>query len=286
MKNSIFLLFTCLVVILVAPAMAISLPESERSVVVLFGDSLSVGENLHFGGPNPVGSTTRGCPTIYLNSIFNNDGERPAADSCETEGLSAPVYNNNNEIRNAITASWGAGGSNTTQGNARIISNLNTTKSQLAGNNYIALILYGTNDFSFGISSVTTRVNTVSMIQRARSVGYTPIVGLLTPRDDRTGPGPSGIQAYNSQIALAANSQIAPIVDHFSSFVLFPGGFTQVLDQQLFPGGLIRLHPNNQGYLLIAENWFDQQLKNMIPVVSDGSSALPAIINLLLDDTP
>ena len=67
------------------------------------------------------------------------------------QGLSAPIYDGNREVRNAIVANWGIGGSSTDSGANRLANSLSTTKSQLLGNNYIVLIMYGTNDMNFGI---------------------------------------------------------------------------------------------------------------------------------------
>ncbi len=269
-----------------------SLPESERTVIALFGDSITVGENLNLTNrPIPAGSTSHdGCPSVYLSGLLTNEPERLSDVNCPTEELSAPIYNGNNEVRNAIVANWGIGGSSTGFGSRRLLNSLLDTKSQLAGNNYIVLIMYGTNDLNFGISSQTTAENIDAMISTARSsfVGFTPIIGAVTPRDDRPSSGPSSIQSLNAQIRSVASMRNAPYVDHFANFVNFPGSFNAVLDQEQFGSQLVRLHPNDQGYLLIAEAWFEQQLKNLIPVVQiideEREVILSPIISFLLDD--
>ena len=119
---------------------------------------------------------------------------------------------------------------------------------------------------------------------RSSSLAFTPIIGAVTPRDDRPDSGPSSIQALNSQIRAVANARNAPYVDHFTNFVNYPGGANTLLDQEQFGSGPIRLHPNDQGYLLLAETWFEQQLKNRIPVVEMSRITLEPVISFLLDD--
>lgn len=258
------------------------LPENERTVIALFGDSISAGENSNLTGPLNVGGsvTHQGCPSVYLTGILLNQAPRPNTVNCQTEGFSAPVYNGNDERRNAIVANWGLGGSSSSRGALRIRNNLTETRSQVVGRDYLVLIIYGTNDFNFGISTMTTRANMEAMINTARSagVGYTPIIGLIPPRDDRS------VAGYNQQIVAAAQARGAQVVDHFAIFNSFPGGFTQVVDQELFGENLIRLHPNDQGYLLLAETWFTQALQSRIPVVPDDNIVISPIISFLLDD--
>ena len=289
------MLRSCIVILLMlaanmayVQAVGANLPESERTVIALFGDSITVGENLSLNTrPIPAGATDhQGCPSVYLTGILLNQRARPTNVNCSTSDKLAPIYDGNNEVRNAIVANWGIGGSSSGRGARRIRADLADTKAQLVGNNYIVLIMYGTNDRNFGISTVTSRDNISSMITTARSssLGFTPIIGAVTPRDDRTGPGPSGIRALNNQIRSIASQRNAPYVDHFTSFINFPGTFEGVLDQEQFSSGPIRLHPNDQGYLLIAETWFEQQLKNRIPVVSVGNPNIAPIVSLLLDE--
>lgn len=264
------------------------LPENERTVIALFGDSITVGENANLTSrPIPAGSTTHfGCPSVYLSGILSNEPARSDSVNCPTTGLSAPIYTGNNEVRNAIVANWGIGGSNTDFGSRRLFRALLDTKSQLVGNSYLVLIMYGTNDMNFGISSQTTAENIDAMVSTSRSslVGFTPIIGAVTPRDDRPASGPSSIQSLNSRIRSVANIRNVPYVDHFSNFVNFPGSSTALLDQEQIGSNLIRLHPNDQGYLLIAEAWFEQQLKDRIPVVTVRGVTIAPIISLLLDE--
>jgi lysophospholipase L1-like esterase len=252
-----------------------------KAVVVLFGDSTTTGFNSNFQGVFTVNGATDmgGCPTTYLNNILQKQSSRSAQQSCPTQTLSSPILDKNNMRRNAIVANWGLGGSNTSDGVNRISSNLSTTKSQLVAENYFVLIMYGSNDFPENISTSVTKFNTQEMIKKARALGYQPIIGTLLPQDNRV-----NVMPYNSQIVSQANQDGVFVVDHYTRFISQPGGWTTLIEQEVSPttGATIRLHPNDQGYLIIAETWFNKRLEDVIPGFSVFSVA--PIINLLLED--
>jgi len=257
--------------------------ESERTVIVLFGDSITVGYNNGWRVLTTFGSTDLGCPTIYMTHLLNRLGQRPVSTEpfknvCFTTPYSSPIFDANKETRNTIVASWGQGGSSTTRGVQRITGHLSITKNAHPGKAYLALILYGTNDQNFGISSTTTGFNTRIMIQRARAAGYTPIIGTLLPRDDRS------VLPYNAQIVAAANAEGVFIVDHYARYLAQPGGWTTLLDREEIrnTGRFIRLHPNDHGYLVIAETWFDKRLRDIIE--AEPNMVMSPILNLLLDE--
>jgi len=267
-------------VIVVGLLHAVNLGAAEQqSVIVLFGDSITTGFNANFQDARfGNGSTTRGCPTIYLNNILRQEEPRTAQQSCPTESLNSPILDQNNRARSAIVANWGIGGSNTTTGESRISINLSQTQSSLDADDYYVLIMYGTNDPAFGISSTTTGFNIRQMINKARALNYEPIIGTITPRDD------IDISPYNIQVVNAANAEGAFVVDHFSRFVNEPGGWQTLIDPELDPdtGQFTRLHPNDQGYLVIAETWFEQRLKDVVPLIPTLN--IVPILDILLND--
>jgi lysophospholipase L1-like esterase len=255
-----------------------SAKEPYQAVAVLFGDSITSGFNSNFLDARfGNGTTTRGCPTIYLNNILRKEKARTSQETCPTEALDSPILDQNNKVRNAVVANWGEGGSNTTSGASRISSNLSETKNDLTAENYFVLIMYGSNDAAFGISSSVTGFNIRQMIIKARELDYEPIIGTLTPQSD------IDVSPYNTQIVNAANLQpSAFVVDHFARFVSQPGGWPTLLEEETFSGQTRRLHPNDQGYLVISETWFDKRLEDVIPGFFKINIA--PIINLLLDD--
>lgn len=260
-----------------------ALPEDERSVVVLFGDSITVGFNATFRDRDASGATNRGCPTLYLTNILLNQAARSAVEPCSTTEYDSPIIDANQELRNAIVVNWGEGGSSTERGLERIESHLNRSKADFIGSKYITLIMYGTNDRNADISSSTTGFNVRDMIRKAKSRGFTPIVSNLTPRDDQN------VVSYNTEIERRTKAENVAFVDIYSRFVNHSGGYQVLIDQETstIADEIIRLHPNDNGYLIIAETWFDKQLKGLIPSVvlpAEGTNVMSPIIYLLLLD--
>ncbi|GAA6137252.1 hypothetical protein NBRC116583_09990 [Arenicella sp. 4NH20-0111] len=259
------------------------LPTSERSVVVLFGDSISVGFNADFRDKDAKGSTDRGCPTLYLTNLLLNQGDREAIEPCSTTLYDSPIFDANQRVRNAIVVNWGEGGTSTERGLERIESHLNRSRNDYEGNRYIALIMYGTNDRNANLSSTTTGFNVRDMIIKAKQRGFTPVVANLTPRDDQN------VVPYNTEIESRTKAENTAFVNLYDRFVNHSGGFEELIDQEnaSITNEVIRLHPNDNGYLIIAETWFDEQLKGLIPTVAiaaDNRIILTPVMSLLLDE--
>ena len=279
-STSIKRIFAGLIILAAAgtPADQVWAGQGNPTVIVLFGDSITVGFNSSFGDNFGNGSTVRGCPTIYLTNILLKQDPRSAQESCPTEIHDSPILDANKEVRNVVVANWGEGGTNTARGVNRITANLNQTRNDHAGQEYLTLIMYGTNDPGSGISTATTKFNTIEMIRQARAAGYEPIIGTLTPRNDRD------ITGYNARIVSAANEEGVFVVDHYARFIAQSGGWTSLIEQEIsvLTGKLIRLHPNNHGYLVIAETWFDSRLRNIID--PEARNIIAPVISILLDD--
>ena len=224
---------------------------AKPTVIALFGDSITVGYNMAYPSVDlGNGTTTHGRPTIELNSLLNDS--RPK--------------------RSSIVSNWGDGGSNSEDGTWRISRELEILNSQYSGANKFVLIIYGTNDAAFGISTSTTKFNIQVMIDNARSLGYEPIIGTLTPVEGRD------VTPRNGQIKSAASSRNAFLVDHFNRFINEPGGWRELIE---LDNG-VRLHPNDEGYRVIAQTWFDSRLKVVVPTSVD-IGVLSAIFQLLLE---
>jgi len=254
--------------------------EQESSTIVLFGDSTTVGFNANFRDRFGDGTTERGCPTIYLKNILLNQEPRTDPQDCPTTIYPSPILDGNDQVRNVVVANWGVGGSSTANGVGRISANLNQTKLDHPAANYYVLIIYGTNDFGSDISASMTHFNTRIMIQLARSAGYIPVMGTITPRDDRD------ISPYNDEIVSAAQEESAPVVDMFARFIAQPGGWRTIVQQEtsVLTGELVRFHPTDEGYLIIAETWFDQYLRDVIQAERPDVNVVAPILDLLLND--
>jgi lysophospholipase L1-like esterase len=237
---------------------------ADPSVVVLFGDSITVGYNLeeNFTTVSGLGMTVSELPA-----------SRPLV---ETDAL----LNSAHKKRPSIVVNWGVGGSSSESGVSRISSSLSETHSKHAGSNYYVLILYGTNDPGYGLSSSTTAFNVRQMINKTRAAGsnFIPVVANLTPRSDYA------VEVQNSRIESEVALDNTPLVRLYEAFVNYSGGYTQLLglENSYLTNQPIWLHPNVTGYQVIAQTWFDQALKDLIE--PDPISITGALLLLLLDD--
>jgi len=286
-----------------------NLDEAEQSVIAMFGDSISTGVQFSTGFTafNGNGLQGFGCPTIYLQNLLRNEGERPLDFGpppipCPTEVNDNPVRDRieaSGEARNSVVVNWGEGGTTTVRGVERLVSQLSSTANQFPNaTQRFALIHYGTNDIGNGISQAQTAFNIGQMISLSRAIGYIPAISTLLPRSF------ADTQPLGNVIRAVGQQQGVPVVDMFSLFLNFPGtpdpaiplvglagqqgGATNLLPIEFFGigGGIFittRLHPNDQGYIVMIEAWFEQVLEAAIEPVRDIPIVAP-IINLLLED--
>ena len=276
----------------------------DRAVIALFGDSISVGFQLGiFPLPDIFeagdGRTNFGCPDIYLGALLRNEDARGpgnvnSSPACFTVNLDSPVFDANagtREVRDVEVVNWGVTGSDTVQGLSRISSNLVSSATQFADRTLrFALILYGTNDISSGISAQGTGFNIAQMVVRARQSGFIPVISTLLPRG---GADQGGVDVEDSRIApinqqiqtIAAQDSELSLVDLHAAFINYVGGWQQLIpiETSANTGIQRRLHPNDQGYLFIAEQWFEQFLsENIIPLQS--TPIITPILPLLLEE--
>ncbi|NND82207.1 MAG: SGNH/GDSL hydrolase family protein [Gammaproteobacteria bacterium] len=227
--------------------------EEDRALVVVFGDSItseSGYDESSSGSFARNGALNAGLPSQLLTQILN-ESRRPS-----------------------LVPNWGHGGTTTgrapdgsgqNNGVERISGNLASSKATYPSTQKIVLILYGTNDFGFGIPASDTGFNTQIMIDRARAQGFIPVVGTLTPRASRS------VASVNSAIKSAASIKNAKLVDIFTLFNA-AGGMSLLIDG---------LHPTTAGYQVIAQSWFDEFLEQNIEA---KSPVIAPIIFLLLDE--
>lgn len=155
----------------------------------------------------------------------------------------------------------------------RLQSSIDDSKNKHPAAQYFVLIMYGTNDEG-QLSTSATEASIRSMITTARNnAGVTPLLANLPPRSDQN------VATRNNIISKIATDMGVPFVDQFSTFTSFSEYF--VYEPSFTPPhNFIYLHPNQMGHDMIAMNWFNSELQNLIkptPVISP-------IISLLLDD--
>lgn len=263
----------CLLVATVSSAQ-----ELERSVIVLFGDSITVGEN--------VSSYLQECPAA--------GGSRPGiglgrGNFCTPDKELINVLAANNRAAFVLNHGIGgtpSGGGFANSGVGRISSNLAQSASQFPGKAYYVLILYGTNDQGFGLTPSDTRTNIDVMISIARQRGYVPVVGNLLPR--ATGDSASdNVGTRNSLIQQIAAARNAPFVNLFGAFSAAGGLSLHDPEISRFTGNTLFLHPKKAGYQVIANTWFSSALEGLIEeneIQGSSPSVLPPILYLLLDE--
>ncbi len=241
--------------------------DDRPSVAVLFGDSISVGEN--------VSSYYQECPAA--NPPFGNRPGRGTGigSFCtpdrELQRLSIEAR------RPTITVNHGFGGTTSSFGASRIIDDLRFTRSRLPdGKSYFVLILYGTNDVFDAIPPDAIAANIRTMISRARGEGWIPVIGNLLPR---TGPD---VSAANNAIRAAAIESGAAFVDQFSNYQAKGGINLHDNEDGLFGSPILRLHPKREGYTIVAQQWMDGALESLIEPFPLPFTGAP--IFLLLDD--
>ncbi|MBX2848092.1 MAG: SGNH/GDSL hydrolase family protein, partial [Acidiferrobacterales bacterium] len=154
-----------------------SFAAEDTSIVVLFGDSISLGWNFAYlaeHGEDRRGNarTMHGQPSIQLSALLNdsarksivlNDGWGGTASG--PEGEDSQIYSFNNGV-------------------SRIANDLVQIKAVYPESDfkdYYVLIIYGTNDAAYGISPSTTGFNIQVIVNAAKAQGYTPVVGTIPP---------------------------------------------------------------------------------------------------------
>lgn len=245
---------TCLLLLFSATGSA----GGQPSLIALFGDSISYGYNQSFPDTQSgMGRLNRGVPSIYLDQVLR-DNQRTSLVSNLGVGGSAsgpsanPLLSSNNGVQ-------------------RIESDLGNISSlySTAKAHYV-LIIYGTNDYAYGISASTTGFNIGLLIESAINQGFIPVVGTLPPCSC------NDVRPINSQIkstVLAKQSQGKKVylVDHYANLVT---NWASLSD----PDGV---HPTNNGYREIANYWFENRLSSLIS--ADPINITP-IIMMILDD--
>ena len=264
--NSLLKALTGLIVSICILFASSVLAEDKPAVIVLFGDSITVGEN--------ESSYRQECPKARGLRPGRGSGQ---TDFCTPDKELSTILNES--ARASIVVNRGIGGSNTSSGVSRLGAELDVAKAQHDGSAYYVLILYGTNDFGFGFSTSTTRNNIRAMINIAESKGFIPIVSNLLPRNDRNVSG-----SENGAIASAASLENARFVDQFSNYNSNGGFSLHDNEAPLLPASL-RLHPRKAGYIVVAQHWFDAALSSLIEPVEPVIPVAPVIM-LLLDDEP
>ncbi len=150
----------------------------------------------------------------------------------------------------------GIPGEQTLEGLARIETVLTQDKSKHL------LLMEGTNDMTGGIPSETAAFNIEEMIKKCIQFGVYPLIATIIPRSDILWH--FGIRdrtiLFNTLLEEIVPSYSLPLVDQYGTFMDHPDGYLS-----LFSDGA---HPNELGYELMAETWFESIKKIPLPPVN------------------
>jgi lysophospholipase L1-like esterase len=211
----------------------------------------------------PIGSRSR--PNLYLafgDSITSGDGSSDEAGYRDWLRASLRAYWGKADITDD-----GAPGTKSNKGETRVGSSLARTRPA-----YL-LILYGTNDWNDAECRTEFPCYTIdslrSMILQARDAGAFPILGTIPPVNpsyaDRDAEARNDwVKRMNDLVRTMAKQERVPIAEIHGSF----------LKQASLPALYYDfLHPNDAGYQLIAQAFFDAITK---PLSTTSSGRAPA----------
>lgn len=241
--------------------------DKRPSVIALFGDSITVGEN--------ATSYYTECQLIGTPPLFRPGFGLGRNNFCTPDKQLERILIESE--RPAIVVNHGIGGTSSLSGVERIASSLSQTRAELPdGKNYYVLVFYGTNDVRAGVPPSAIGANIGSMIVQARSLGWIPVIGNLLPRS-----GPS-VSAANAHIQAEADARGAAFVDQFSNYQA-QGGIGLHDNEDFLFNTFLRLHPSKTGYQIVAQQWVDGALSQLIEPIPD-TAFIASVINLILDD--
>jgi lysophospholipase L1-like esterase len=122
------------------------------------------------------------------------------------------------------------------------------------------LLMEGTNDIiDINTSMETTAFNLIEMVKKCLKMGVVPAIATIIPRDDERWDNEffrDRIFDLNQKIKDLAEEFPIPFIDQFNLFYRHPeqeGGWRSLLSDYN--------HPNEKGYQIMAEGWFEE-IKN------------------------
>ena len=162
-------------------------------------------------------------------------------------------------IKDSVVANQGIGGENTAEGLARIDSVINEEQARTI------FLMEGTNDVKdTNISIDTTVFNLQKMTERSLDSGLVTFLSSILPMDPFEGLTEARVLDLNQRIeSLAADLDIY-FVDQFTSFM------NQLIPWYRFFSD--STHPNEEGYQLIAETWYEAFFDTLARIEFDKTS--------------
>ncbi len=195
--------------------------ESAKKTILCFGDSLT------------LGTTSRVAPGFATLSMI--EGYVPK--------LQHLLENELDEKPNMVNSSRGGGDTN--EGLARLPNELRIHNPDLVLL-WLGVVDINTND---KVRFTQLRENLVAMMRMIKRDGAKVVIGTYPPMDPEgyRALAPENVDRLNAIIRQEANAEQVPIAGHENAFGNDPAALL----------GSDGLHPNDNGYELIAETWFE-----------------------------
>jgi lysophospholipase L1-like esterase len=148
-------------------------------------------------------------------------------------------------VPNVIVLNRGRPGEETNEGEMRLVSVLNRDQPD-----YV-LILEGTNDIQDSGASEANRIvrDLEGMVREVKEFGAIPLIASLLPTKGRWAWRNEVISIINPQIQAMAVREGITFVDQHAAFVSDPDWKELLTDDDL--------HPNSDGYVIMAETWYE-----------------------------
>jgi acyl-CoA thioesterase-1 len=198
----------------------------------------------------------QGLPRVYTafgdsitQGILIEDGL-----NVETEGyLPRLAANLGTLIADPVVLKRAVGGETTADGLSRFEDTLRATDPE------VVLVMEGTNDAFFGVDPDATAFNLRRMLELARARGVTPYLSLIMPRSESLETSINLlIQDINTRLPQVAQDNATVTVDQFTPFLDQPDLYSNVN------------HPNQDGYGLMGDTWFDGIRPLLLAVTNRG----------------
>ncbi|HZX10689.1 MAG TPA: GDSL-type esterase/lipase family protein, partial [Acidobacteriota bacterium] len=167
----------------------------------------------------------------------------------------------NNVNPNAQVLNRGKGGEYTSGGLSRINSVITSDQAKTI------FLMEGTNDAKdTSVSIDSAAYNLEQMANKCVNFNMKTFLGTIIPRLGWEGIIKDRIYALNGKISAIASSPSIHFADIFNAFLNYPGGWTTLYSDTT--------HPNETGYQIIAQTWFDAYVKTLPPTIKTNKDSL------------
>ncbi|MFC2166793.1 GDSL-type esterase/lipase family protein [Acidobacteriota bacterium] len=162
-------------------------------------------------------------------------------------------------IKDSEVANHGIGGEETAEGLSRIDSVINAEQAQRI------FLMEGTNDVKDENLSIDTAVfNLQQMTEKCLNLGMIPFLATIIPIQPWEGILEDRVRELNQKIEAEAADPDIHFVDQFTSYINHPTPWWRLFSDST--------HPNEEGYQIIAETWYESLFNSLARIELDKTS--------------